>query len=265
MFNRNQGMLGTPAELEAFYVSAEDPRSPSSGSVFTFNDTSRIGRRWKAADFVSLYGASRSAEDMRSLVERLQRPRPRDQSPATPASLKKALDAAALPPAHPTWKRQRINVADEGVFSIGRSVYLALRLGLLAEKNPFPDGVAAVVVAASPECFRHGRWTARASEEARRAMAGGGEDGGEGGGGGGGGGAWNDENRVYVLLPRQCVLAPGATGDVACAAYGVGWACDGRLENYTDLLSGRAEVGDRTRRTTCRSARCTHLCDPRVL
>lgn len=232
-------MLGTAAELEAFYISAEDVRSPSSGSVFKFNDASRIGRRWKPADFVSLYGASRSADEMDSLIKQLKRPRRERrevQPPPAAARLKKSLDASALPPTHPTWGHQRIYVADEGVFAIGRGVYLALRLGLLAEKNPFPeDRVAAVVVAAGAECFRHGRWTSRAGADARRAMGG-------GGGSAGATGAWNDENRVYVLLPRQCVLAPGATGDVACTAYGVGWACRGRLENYTDLLSDRAEV-----------------------
>jgi len=187
---------------------------------------------------VSLYGASRSAEEMDSLIEQLQQPRRQRreaQLPPAASSLKKGLDASALPPAHPTWAHQRIYVADEGVFAIGRAVYLALRLGLLAEKNPFPeDRIAAVVVAADAECFRHGRWTSRAGANARRAMSGGGNE--------AGAGAWNDENRVYVLLPRQCVLAPGATGDIACTAYGVGWACRGKLENYTDLLLGRAEV-----------------------
>jgi len=113
-------------------------------------------------------------------------------------------------------------------------VYLALRIGLMAKANPFPDGIAAVVVAASAECFRHGWWTYRASSVARKAMVSGNEEEGDG--------AWNDENRVYVILPRQCYLGPGATGDIACTAYGVGWACSGKLENYTDLLSGRAEV-----------------------
>jgi len=59
---------------------------------------------------------------------------------------------------------------------------------------------------------------------------------------GAGVGAWSHDNQGYILLPYQCLLAPGTTGDAGCTAYGVGWAYRGRLENNTDLLSGRVEV-----------------------
>lgn len=232
--------------------------------------------------FLSLYGASKDA--ITSLKIKLLRPVQdgSDQDAMEAArgavselpvnvALKLAMngiDPSALPPVHPTWSQQRINLADEGVLAIGRMVYLALRAGILAKANPFPDRIAAVVVAASAECFRQGLWTARASSAAKTTTSGSGnqvendyddddddtdekaeeedgdddQDGNGEGGGGEDGDAWNDENRVYVLLPQQCYLEPGTTGDVVCRAYGVGWACDGRLENYDDLLLGRDEV-----------------------
>lgn len=249
-------MLGTIAELEAYYVPPKvDAASALRGMLAAVaGDQTHLGS-WTLTDVMSLYGAPSSTQEIVSLITGAGAPTgareeaaeagrdfpPPVANPMTKIALdtelrnvvaEHNLDASSLPPAHSSWGQQKLNVADEGIRGAGRIVYIALRVGLLAQPNPFPEGIAAVVVAANSESYKYGSWTLEASSAARKATVGEGEE----------GGSWDDNNRVYILLPRQCFLAPGTTGDVACAAYGVGWAHDGKLENYVDLLSGRDEV-----------------------
>lgn len=250
-------MLGTIAELEAYYVPPKvDAPSPLGGMLATVAGNQKHLGSWTLTDVMSLYGAPSSTQEIVSLLTGAAAstgareeaaeagrdfPPPPVANPVTNIALdtelrevtaEHTLDASSLPPAHSSWGQQIINVADEGIRGAGRIVYIALRVGLLAQPNPFPDRIAAVVVAANSESYKFGSWTLEASSGARKATVGEGEE----------GGSWDDNNRVYIILPRQCFLAPGTTGDVACAAYGVGWAHDGKLENYVDLLSGRDEV-----------------------
>lgn len=238
-------MLGTIAELQAFYVPGEDLHSASEDMLDTVIDNLTALGGWSLTDFMSLYGASPStgvvisqiaggAEAGPNLTPPLQNHQTKLALDAelTTAMAKNNLDASNLPLVHRSWGRQKIDVADGGNLAVGRIVYIALRIGLLTQENPFPYGIAAVVVAASAASFKYGSWTSQASSAAKEATV---DE----------VGAWGDDNRVYVLLPRQCFLGPGATGDVACTAFGVGWARDGKLENYVDVLSGREEVRER--------------------
>lgn len=246
-------MLGTITELENFYLPpGVNARSTTWNVISTAVLENIIHLRgWTLTEVLSLYGASSSTRELISLIteagalmQEREEAAGADLDVAPPldnrtkldldaklvwAMSRNNLDASNLPPFHPSWGQQKINVADEGVFFLGRIVYIALRVGLLAQANPFPDRIAAVVVAASGASFKYGSWTSKASSAARKSTV-------------NEVGAWGDDNRVYILLPRQCFLGPGTTGDIACAAYGVGWARDGRLENYVDVLSGREEV-----------------------
>lgn len=269
-------MLGTITELENFYL----PRGANARSSLIDLVGAAVGNGvhlggWTPTEFLSLYGAPSSTQEIISLTagaDALMRVReeaagtgldfaPTFENIVTKLALdsnladamaRNKLDASNLPPFHPSWRQQKIYVADEGVLPVGKIVYIALRIGLLAQANPFPDRIAAVVVAASGASFKYGSWTSQASSAARKSTV---DE----------VGAWGDDNRVYILLPRQCFLGPGATGDVACAAYGVGWARDGKLENYVDVLSGREEVREPVelfRKSSCPSplfpaVRCT--------
>lgn len=138
------------------------------------------------------------------------------------------LDVSALPPMHSSWEGQLFNLADDSDFYRGRLVYLGIRAGLIMQEKPFPSHIDAVVIAASAESLK-GSWTLGAFrsvmtvEEESEAI-------------------WNDDHRVYIVLPRNCILGPGLTGRVICTAYGVGWVRDGKLKNYTDILLEDDEV-----------------------
>lgn len=142
--------------------------------------------------------------------------------------LASSLDVSALPPMHPSWHGQLINIADGGSFFRGRLVYLAVRVGLVMQIKPFPSRIDAVVIAASARSWK-GIWTGNAWRSAKTVR----EDKEP---------IWNDDHSVYVVLPRNCVVACGSTGRIVCTAYGVGWVRDGKLQNYTDILLEDHEV-----------------------
>lgn len=142
--------------------------------------------------------------------------------------LASSLDVSALPPMHSSWEEQLINLADDGDFYRGRLVYLAVRVGLIKQKKPFPSHIDAVVIAASAGSLK-GSWTLGALSSVMTVR-------------GNEKATWNDAHRVYIVLPRNCILGPGLTGSVICTAYGVGWVNNGKLNNYTDILVEDYEV-----------------------
>lgn len=148
-----------------------------------------------------------------------------------PRLLASALSDSGFPDPHESWSDQLINIADNGDFYRGKLVYLAVRVGLFAQKNPFPSDIAAVVIAASAASLK-GSWTLMDATSVKTVREGGNDKVTD----------WNDQHRVYVVLPRNCMLGPGVTGRVACTAYGIGWIRDKRLENYEDVLLEANEV-----------------------
>lgn len=178
-------MLGTIAELDAFYFMGRDADPSSRSIVNRLAGASGLGG-WTIPGLLSAYGASE--ESIKELAPELLQTALGDIE----SGAKSLLDASELPPIHPSWGAQRFNVADGGVLFLGTIVYAALRFGLIAKANPFPDQIALVVVAATTSSIRNGRWTSSdATPAAEKATVDGSER----------VLAWNDENLVYVILP----------------------------------------------------------------
>lgn len=256
-------MLGTIPQLDEHYVQGEGGLAAWIQSCFQRNfwlDSTAI-------DIFNMYGSSYSKQEISAIVEKSRGENIEagennrevqgveageapgqehsrdifdwvrkctgewDDFVLQPRLLASALGNSDFPNTHESWDDQLINIADNDDFCRGKLVYLAVWVGLFTQKNPFPSDIAAVVIAASAASLK-GSWTLMDTTSVKTVRENGIDKVTD----------WNDQHRVYVVLPSNCMLGPGVTGRVACTAYGIGWIRDKRLENYEDVLSEANEV-----------------------